>query len=447
MERRLGSGRVGWDGSAPPTMFATRLRLWSERNWLAVCGLLLMVACEYKWRVRDVHSSLGAQLDLTTFAEIGIFGLVAVYLLDRRSPPLHWRRTALPMGWATAYTAFLALSCLWSPYRTVAAVRAVETCVVLLLAWVATRRGSRAHMHRLAHGFMVLTAASVGVGIVYPMPELPTQIGRFTWLMVHPTASAVFLGIAIVLGVVYLVEWADDTADVRWPRWAYMGLLAVNVGALMANHTRGVVLGVVAALFALMSLLRPIRRRLTGLAFVIWATVLVVLTSADTIIAYFTRGQSASKLATLNERTNLWSVAFDAWIKQPLFGYGLNASRGIFVGSTGLGTGHNAVVNVLVDLGAVGLVIWLTLVVSLVIEAVRLKPLTGANIAVDRAIVISLLTFFVVEGVSGAGIGGVSNVASIWLFLLISWTLLATAHRPRPFARAWGPDADLKVVR
>lgn len=413
---------------------------WWQHNWVAVCGILLMVACEYKWRIRDVQSSLGGQLDLTTFLEIGVFAAVSVYVLERKAPALHWNRTAAPMGWAAAYTGFLSLSVGWSPYKGVAAVRAVETCVVLLFAWVVMRRGSRAHLHRLAHGFMVVTALSVGLGVAHPMPQLPTQLGRFTWLMVHPTSSAMFLGISIVLGVAYLVEWAGDTAGVHWRKSVYLLILIVNVCALIGNHTRGAILGVLVALLVLILLMRPIRRRLTGLALAVWLSTLVVLTAADAVVTYVVRGDTEAKLASLNDRTNLWSVAFDAWQQQPLFGYGLNASRGIFVDSTGLGTGHNAEVNVLVDLGAVGLLVWAALVVSLTLYALRLNQTAPSDVSVDRTLVLTVLSFLVVDGVFAAGFGGVSNVAFIWLFLLVAWALLARSAPPTVQWASMGTD-------
>ena len=73
-------------------------------------------------------------------------------------------------------------------------------------------------------------------------------------------------------------------------------------------------------------------------------------------------GSGLDEIATLSSRTDLWSVALDAFGQNPIFGYGITSSRGLFYDETGLGGGHNAVINTLVELGIVGIVIWGTLI-------------------------------------------------------------------------------------
>ncbi len=402
-----------------------RFRARWERWWLAVCALALIVGSEYKWRVRSVSSSLSGQADLSTLIEVGLYAAVALYLLQARSPAPRASRTVPALAWAVAYTAFLSASVLWSPYPVVAAVRATEVVIALLLVWTAYRTATRAHFHRLAHAFVLLTVASIGIGIVKPFPQSTTQAGRFTWLAVHSTTSAIFMGVSVVICLVYLLERHGDTAGVRWRGWVYTLLLVVNLTALLVNHTRGTLAGVIAAVATYAIFSRRPGRSVAGLLGATWLALVVWLAAEKVLLAYIERGSSTEKLLSLNERTSLWTVAFQAFRSEPLFGSGLYASRGIFYDSTGLGGGHNMVVNVMVDLGLCGLLLWAAVVLSLVGRLVVLPSrVRGTSIETDRMILLCIMALLVVNGVTAAGIGGVSNVSFTWLLVAIGWSAL-----------------------
>jgi len=277
--------------------------------------------------------------------------------------------------------------------------------------------------HRLNHGFLGLASASVFLGVVAPFPQSETQVGRFTWLMVHPNSSAVIIGIAVVLALIYMVEAEIDRVGNRWPRPVYVIVLLINALALYANHSRGTVVAVVIAAVALGAAVRPARRRFLCIAVVLWTAVALPVAIGPALVRYAERGSPTEKLVTLNERTNLWAVAWEGIQQEPLFGAGLYASRGIFYEETGLGGGHNAVINVLVDFGIVGLILWVAMLMSLAWVLWRLPgPSAGFNVETDRTIMLCLLVFFLVNGLTVAGIGGVSNASSIWLFVIIGWS-------------------------
>jgi O-antigen ligase len=147
--------------------------------------------------------------------------------------------------------------------------------------------------------------------------------------------------------------------------------------------------------------------------------------ASQQITTYFERGEDATKLTSLNNRTELWDVAFEAVRDQPMFGNGITASRGIFYEETGLGGGHNAVVNVLVELGVVGLVVWVALVVSLILGIRRLPKTGPRNLALDRALLLGVITFLLVDSVFYEGAGTLANVASTWLFMSVGWYVVA----------------------
>jgi O-antigen ligase len=114
----------------------------------------------------------------------------------------------------------------------------------------------------------------------------------------------------------------------------------------------------------------------------------LALNGSSAIESFFTRGESLQQLSTLNSRTDLWAYAFELFPQHPLYGFGLTASPGLFLDSIGLGGGHNAAVNLLIDNGVLGALVWMTLLVTILVTATRLSR-TRPGLHVDRGTVLS----------------------------------------------------------
>ena len=402
-----------------------RVRSWASRNWFGLCALALITANDYKFRVREPTDTLSGGADLFILGEIAVYALVAAYLVLSQPGLPRPPRPPLAVLLTAAYVGLIVASVSYSPYKALAGVRALETLVLFALTATAIARADRADLHRFAHGFLALVAGSVVYGVLVPSPPVSsTQVGRFTWLQVHPITAGVFVGIAALLALTYLLSRDRPRPGPVWPAWVYLVLLAVVTGGLLATKTRNSVLGVaVGALVLVWSLYRG-RRRVAVLSGLGLAAITVALVAAGPIVEYFVRGESAARLASLNSRTVLWSHAYDAITEQPVFGYGLSASRGIFLEETGLGGGHNALLNVGVDLGLLGLVVWLSLLLTVVRVVVR-TPADGlGGVGVDRALILATVALLVVGGIFFEGLGAVANVAANWLFLLVAWTMV-----------------------
>lgn len=414
------------------------------RWWLPLCALGLLCASDYKFRVRSPEATLAGGVDVFIVLEILVYAAVAAYLLATQ-PRLPVLRRTTPLMFCTgAYVAVLLVGAASSPYPALAGVRALETAVLLALVVRVHAVAERADLHRLAHGFLLLVAASVVVGVVHPMPAVsPQQVGRFSWLQVHPITAGVYLGLATVIGVVYLVTGSSGRPGPRWPRPCYIVLLAVVTAGLCATRTRSAVLGAVAGVVVLLALVVPPRHRSALLAGLGLAAATVYLAVGGAIATYFERGEDAAQLATFNSRTSLWSAAWRAVQHEPLFGYGLSASRGIFLDDTGLGGGHNALVNVAVDLGLVGLLLWLGVVVLLARSVLRAPAAPGGQ-RVDRALLLGVLAFLLVDGIFFEGVGATSNVAADWLFLAVGWAAVLVR---RPVRQGSGRTGSVPTQR
>lgn len=407
------------------------------RWWVAICGVVLIVASDYKYRIRPPDSALQAGVDGAIVIELALYGLVAAYLALVHLGAARIRRTTRPVYLLCFLVGLWALSLTYTPFVVFAAVRVAQMGVVLGFALAIASHASRAHLERFVHAFLALITASVVYGVVVPSPPVSESVGgRFAWLAVHPTVSGVLTGMAVVVAVHQLLARPAGPAvatSVRWPTGAYVAALVVCAGGLLATQTRGAIVATALGIVVLLVSSRDGRRIIdVGVALVVVGAG-VALWASTTIAEYFARGEDPEKLATLNERTVLWDAASGAFALRPLFGHGVTASQGIFLEETGLGGGHNALINVLVELGLVGAVCWLLLVAS-IIAGLRRLPIgapsgeQGAS-GGERSLLLALMAFLLLDGIFFQGAGDVTNVASLWLFVIAAW--LAIAERPR----------------
>ncbi len=123
--------------------------------------------------------------------------------------------------------------------------------------------------------------------------------------------------------------------------------------------------------------------------------------------------------------------------EQPLYGWGMGASRGLFLETIGLGGGHNAIVNALVDTGVLGAGLWLAMVLTVVVLAARV-PAAVAGARWDRAVILGVIAFLLTDSIFTEGPAVAGNSASTWLLILVAWVdvlradVRATEELPEP---------------
>lgn len=398
--------------------------------WPVVCVLVLVVVSDFQFRLRENTEAVSGNADPFVLLEIGAYGCVAAFLFARFRPRPRLRRTSKMVYLGYAYAAVLALSALYSPYAALAVVRAGQVAVaVALFRCIALHTDTRTP-HRIAHAFAVLMAGSVVFGVLVPFPRLPLQQERFTWLHVHPVQAGEMLAVATIVLAAYVITRGVERVGPRWPMGLYLLLLAICAGGLLATRTRGAVLGaVVGVVVVLWTRWRGARKfEVAAVGAVVGA--LVAVSGADAIEAYFARGETVDRLASLNARTDLWEHAFNLVAAHPLYGYGLTSSRGLFLESMGLGGGHNALVNLLVDTGLLGALLWLALLAAIGLTACRLLRKPGTT-RVDGIVALAVLLGMVANSIFTEGLGSPANAAFTWLYLLHAWVLMARVEALR----------------
>ncbi|WP_158581495.1 O-antigen ligase family protein [Actinomadura spongiicola] len=399
--------------------------------WAYTLPLALMLASDYKLRSRAVDQSVGGSADMTVLMEVGVYGLAALYLVNGfgLGPPRRRVSGLLLAAWV--FCGYAAFSALWSPYKALGVVRGAQLLVAMLLCHVMATRATRGDLRRLAHAFIVIVVVSVGIGVAHPFPRTPQTVDRFNWLYVHPVQAGVYLGVAVLLTVGYLIRWTTPR-DRMWHPLVYGGALLVLTGALVATGTRGATLGCAAGLAVLLATARGPKGRVDVVVMGSAVAVLAVLAFSETILAFVARGESAEKLASLNSRTELWDLAMDAFAREPIFGHGLGASRGLFLDDIGLGGGHNAFVNALVDEGVLGATAFAVLLLTLAFVLLLLTR--HRTLRADAGMMLGLLGFFLVDSMTTEGLAAPANASSAWLLIAVSWaeTLRREGGDPLP---------------
>ncbi|WP_020672566.1 O-antigen ligase family protein [Amycolatopsis nigrescens] len=408
-------------GGAAPSDHPVRRR--AVRQWWPVlCVLALVVASEYKFRLRANDQAVAGNADPFVLLEIGIYLLVAAFLFLRFRPSTRIRRAEPITYLLYAYVLVLVGSALYSPYLDLAAVRAGQVVVILALARSIARHADADAPHRIAHGFAALAALSVVFGVLVPFPRLRTQPDRFTWLYIHPVQAGEILAIAVVLLTGYTLTYGLRRGGPHWPIPVYVLLLLICLAGLVATKTRGAVVGAVAGILVLLWTRWRGSRKVELCVVAAAVLTVVALTSSDAIESFFARGESAEALSTLSFRTTLWGYALELAGQHPLYGFGLTATRGVFLESTGLGGGHNAVINLLVDTGLVGVLTWLALIGTVGYTAVKLSRVRP-EVLVTRILVLGLLAGMFTNSMFTQGLGAPATVSCTWLFVLAAWTV------------------------
>ncbi len=400
--------------------------------WPVVCVLAFVVASDYKFRLRANNDTIQGQADIFVVIEVATYALIAAFLFWRFKPSFRLRRADACTYLGFAYVLVCVGSALYSPYHALALVRAGQMAVVLAFARSVARHASPAAPHRIAHAYAVLVTLSVIFGVLVPYPKLPSQPGRFTWLYIHPVEAGMLLAIAVIILTAYLLGSRVPRSGPRWHLGVYAVLWLICVAALLGTGTRGAALGaLVGILIVVATRWRGIRKLEIALLGAVGLGG-VALALGPQITAFVARGESAAQLETLNFRTDLWSVALGDFAQHPLYGFGFTADRGLFLDTTGLGGGHNAIINLLVDTGLVGTAVWFALLIGIGVTAYRLRP---RGMATDRSLVLALLVGMFANSMFTDELGAPANAMCTWLFVLLAWVGIIRNARQQAVAR------------
>jgi O-antigen ligase len=418
-----------------PTPPRRRVVDWNrELLWLA--PLVLIVATEFKIRRRSIDDLLTGSIDPMIAFELATYALIGAWALWRILPDPPRLATLTMIMWG--YMLTTAVSAIYSEFPMLALARAVQLIVIGVVIQLLAGEAGLNTFSRLLHGWIVLLSGSILVGLAYVAPTTGPQQGRFTWLSVHSVSAGSMLALSVP--ILFGLTLSATRHRLPWPAWAYGSLFVVHVVFLLLTRTRGSIGGALVAI-AVMAWLASGRRMKPELVLgSLVAGGALALAFGRPVLEFLTRGETADQIGTFNRRTEIWSLAWDAFVERPLFGLGFNSAKGVFFDETGLGGAHNAAINVMIDVGAAGLFWWFALIFASVGVLVRLRrvdrrspvllPGATGTARSDILVLIGMFTAMLINSVTTEGLGAAVNVSAIWLFVVTAWlTTLDREHR------------------
>ena len=272
------------------------------------------------------------------------------------------------VGWSAAFTAWVGLSYFWSIDPDVTLSRALTFVQLLALVWVVWQEATTEER------CLVLVKAYVAGAAVACVVSLARGSDRFIerFSLGDPNTFGVLTVIAFALAA-YIVHREPGS---RWG-WAcrpFMVLAAVAV-VLTASRTATVALALVCVVLLVDR--RTVsfgRLALLAVAFVGF----LVIAGRVVDSAQIERIQSLEAEVTegtLGGRLPLWRLAWDRFTDRPITGIGASTFRIEAEQTLGRGRApHSTFVGVLVELGAVGLVLFLAVLLCAAGSAARLPP-------------------------------------------------------------------------
>jgi O-antigen ligase len=105
----------------------------------------------------------------------------------------------------------------------------------------------------------------------------------------------------------------------------------------------------------------------------------------DTVLQYLERGVSEENLETMSGRTVLWDIGWTMFLDAPLFGHGFEAGVRFSDESYGLWGAHmhNAHMQVLVNSGALGYLLWVSMVIAVSVLLIKMRKHLNLTVATE----------------------------------------------------------------
>lgn len=329
------------------------------------------------------RANIGESGDLLS-VEIGITLLVllgAAAILLASADALQFRASEARF-WLLAYAAFGALSLIWTPVPIYSGFWAIRlSCVaVLLITYFAS--ANTEDCRRFFTVTLIGSVPALALPVVsYFTQETTAQFGAHRVMgggWIHPgVASIAAFSVAAACLTILLQRKTRPSARNAYLHVALFALSCTS-GFLAGGKTGAIAGGVAVGLMLLLG--RRFRLwfgmvAVTGLGYLLFELIL-----RDMEVGLFAHWQTYDfeRLGTVQSRISLWLAALEAWSSSTFtafFGRGLAASRAAPIASpTGWGPGHahNSFINLFLDMGVAGTLLFLAMVCCALSRAISM---------------------------------------------------------------------------
>lgn len=387
-------------------------------NPWTVSGLLIFVifGLSLSLRTRDYgETSLDWQngLKLSTWALVIAIGIFRAKQLARR-----FVDPAVIL--AALFGIFALLSAHWSMTSAYTAANAAGLIAYLMLACLAIGTlGTEATLRLVLKTLMCFLALALLAGIVLPdrawlEPSDFSSDYRLRGLSGHPNVLGEQAALLITVAIICYRRSSVGT-------FAAAVALLLGTGVLLAAGSRTML----AATLTSWLLVALRERRLLLIASLLLLSAFVssmavinsgLVADVASSLGGLSRSGSSAEVVTLTGRTDLWLVAVDLVMRQPLLGWGYNGTEALLVGSVGRGflgdpvNAHNMYLQLLLSLGLIGSLPVFTLFGLLIVRMIR-RPSPMR----DQLVLLVLLT-----GLTEVSISATPGLLVLVFFLAIA---------------------------
>jgi hypothetical protein len=412
-----------------------------------------VLAAGTKFRLRDATDSLAGVMDWQVALELGLYACAAAALLGACASRRFPRTRVSPIeSLVLAYAALALVSSGWSEAPALTLVRAGQLAVIAGVAIAAVRILSPSNAmwtaSRALAIYVVACAVSTAVFAAETTFDPEETSFRFAWFAVHPITAGTFAAIAAVaMFSPSLFERSDAKRIAGIPR---LFVTTSLVAILVLTRARGPLLAFAAAIAALVLMRTSWRARLAlagaagaflfcylavGADFREWLE--AAASNREAVInRMFFRGHTADRVLSLNGRMDLWSDLSPVIAANPVLGHGFQASRAVVLEAAPWAAyAHNALLQVVLDLGLVGAAALTGLVGTAVAGALRCTCDPWL-----RALVIAMMVFLVLNSISTESFAGAPGIEALLLFLCVLSTTSAHDAGHRSSALPWRPQ-------
>jgi O-antigen ligase len=290
-------------------------------------------------------------------------------------------------------------------------------------------RGTKAGLLLLVFSFLVMAAASPEAAMDHSNATGIVRIGGY---LLPSTQLSTVTGLLLVLYI--LAAFVDGWTKTR------VSVMAVSFALLLGSIGRAGMLA--AALTSSVLLLRFHRVRILAALLSVAALLVTAFPMMYTSTwDYLSRKQDVDGLTSLTGRIPLWQASIPLILERPLLGWGyVSGGRVKFLNTFNWWTAphtHNFVIEMLLDLGILGAVLLLLILLHTLIttwkrSSTRWSPRLPATLQQDSLAVFCCVVFLVVDGMFTAGVSGAPRFETVILFgaLFVSDSLARATPGP-----------------
>jgi O-antigen ligase len=307
---------------------------WWQGIWLFlfVSGLV--------FRDRSIQEIQGETLDGWALFRVGFVAAAGMILLLK----IGLRQSSWPsylfrglVAWLATYSLVCAMSSLWSVFPSWTLYKSCEYLVdvAALAAVVASARSVEAYKRLFdwTWALLGLLMVSVWIGLaVRPQDALIPSIGIFGVQLagVMPNVNSNTVGeLGAVIGVIAICRLLRGNKENARRVW-YGALLTFGLVTMCFAQARSGILGFLVGLVVVLLVSGRVAMGLALLA----SAVLIFIANRDAwevLSDFMRRGESEQEIYSLSSRVEWWSIAWPAFLKHPLTGYGAFAGARFFV--------------------------------------------------------------------------------------------------------------------